>query len=355
MPTDPNDVRTNDLEKWLYPATGAMHEWRGSYLGFTYNGRHSSEFGIVRTSTSNRYDDNLLPNKNVKTTAVPGGDGAYYFGSNYTQRQFTVQFAFDALSDAQLREMRQWLGTGQIHDLIFDEFPYKVYSAAVTGNATAKHLCFDEGNGVVYKGDGSIQFTCYFPFARSRYKWLSDYTIANIPEWNNDEFYNNKTEWAVGSGMLESSVITEDTLYYDSYKGETGRDYIGYIPVLNVGDVPTDFQLFIPSQFLTNNLTIWYGALASHSDYKITIGALSNPPERGGIVMNSKTRLLQDCVINVGGNFVIGNTLYNQYIINGDFFKILTTSSDSLTCIGFQTTSSVGNDSPIIKYNYLYY
>ena len=136
MPTDPNDVRTNDLEKWLYPAAGAMHEWRGSYLGFTYNGRHSSEFGIVRTSTSNRYDDNLLPNKNVKTTAVPGGDGAYYFGSNYTQRQFTVQFAFDALSDAQLREMRQWLGTGQIHDLIFDEFPYKVYSAAVTGNAT---------------------------------------------------------------------------------------------------------------------------------------------------------------------------------------------------------------------------
>lgn len=352
MPTDPNDVRTNDLEKWLYPTAGAMHEWRGSYLGFTYNGRHSSEFGIVRTSTGNRYDDNLLPNKNVKTTAVPGGDGAYYFGSNYTQRQFTVQFAFDALSDAQLREMRQWLGTGQIHDLIFDEFPYKVYSAAVTGNATAKHLCFDEGSGVVYKGDGSIQFTCYFPFARSRYKWLSQYTTTNIPEWNGDEFYNNKTEWAVGSGMLESANGK------DSYVSGTDAGRVkGVIPIFNPGDLPTDFKLFIPSTFLASDCTI---VLASSRSYtvgnpQITIGSITSLITTEGLMMDTKTHLLRkyEKTGDLGTPIRITNELYNHYIVSGDFFQIPQINPNETMYIVFKDYNYSGT--PAIEYNYLYY
>jgi hypothetical protein len=118
-----------------------------------------------------------------------------------------------------------------------------VYSAAVTGNATAKHLCFDEGNGVVYKGDGSIQFTCYFPFARSRYKWLSQYTFEHIPEWNNEDIYKNIGEWSEGSGLLfAANKITESSPnllpVVDSYaKGKNG----GTIRVFNPGDIPTDF------------------------------------------------------------------------------------------------------------------
>jgi hypothetical protein len=30
---------------------------------------------------------------------LPGGDGTYYFGSEYTQRQFNVDFATDELSE----------------------------------------------------------------------------------------------------------------------------------------------------------------------------------------------------------------------------------------------------------------
>ena len=354
MPTDPNDVRTNDLEKWLYPAAGAMHEWRGSYLGFTYNGKHSSEFGIVRTSTSNRYDDNLLPNKNVKTTAVPGGDGAYYFGSNYTQRQFTVQFAFDALSDAQLREMRQWLGTGQIHDLIFDEFPYKVYSAAVTGNATAKHLCFDEGNGVVYKGDGSIQFTCYFPFARSRYKWLSDYTIANIPEWGNDEFYNNTSEWAEGSQLWQSS-----TKQYPSSSARTvpidvfqiALSDCAELDVLNNGDMPVDFLLYISQNALDNmqnsSIQIYY----NHSGVALQCGQL---PQGVNLVIDTKAHLIRGWDL-VNNQKVMNDTIYNNYIIAGDFFQLekgLTHLSLDLDQGG---SSYVESSDFEIKYDYLYY
>jgi phage-related protein len=58
--------------------------------------------------------------------------------------------------------LKSHFGDKKIHDLIFDETPYKIYSAKVTGTATIKHLAFSEGStGRVYKGEGSIQFTCF--------------------------------------------------------------------------------------------------------------------------------------------------------------------------------------------------
>jgi hypothetical protein len=45
----------------------------------------------------------------------------------------------------------------QIHDLVFDETPYKAWSAKVTGTATLKYIPFDEGeSGRTYKGEGTI-------------------------------------------------------------------------------------------------------------------------------------------------------------------------------------------------------
>jgi phage-related protein len=44
-----------------------------------------------------------------------------------------VSIAFEELTEEKYRAMRQWLDGKGIHDLIFDEAPYKVYSAKVTG------------------------------------------------------------------------------------------------------------------------------------------------------------------------------------------------------------------------------
>jgi hypothetical protein len=38
-----------------------MSEFKGDYMGFTYNGSHSSDLGIVRVSNGSRFDENLLP------------------------------------------------------------------------------------------------------------------------------------------------------------------------------------------------------------------------------------------------------------------------------------------------------
>ena len=166
-----------------------MSGLKGDYMGFTYNGIHSSDLGIVRVSDGSRFNENLLPTMKDKTVQVPGGDGTYYFGSQYTQRQFNVSFAFDDLTEVQIAEIKRVFGDKQIHDLIFDETPYKVWSAKVTGNATIKYIPFAEGiANRLYKGEGTIQFTCYHPFARCAFlhtdtkeKLRSLY--PNIDEW----------------------------------------------------------------------------------------------------------------------------------------------------------------------------
>ena len=156
-------------------------DFKGDYMGFSYGVTqpdgterltHSSTLGIVRTSDGSRFNENLLPTIQDKTVQVPGGDGTYFFGSYYTQRQFSVSFAFDSLTEEQIAEIRRVFGDKQIHDLIFDERPYKVYSAKVTGTATIKYIAFAEGaSNRLYKGEGTIQFTCYNPFARC---WSND-------------------------------------------------------------------------------------------------------------------------------------------------------------------------------------
>lgn len=220
----------------IYTENPNNREWRGSYLGFTFNGVHSSDLGIVRTSSGSRYNDDLLPTTTDKTVEVPGGDGTYYFGSYYTQRQFTIDFAFDRLTDLQLRNLRRCLGDKKIHDLIFDETPYKVYSAKVTGSSSVKHLCFDiDGGQRIFKGEGTIQFTCFFPFARSRYKYLDSYTLGNIPEWDNDADLVNTKEWRVASGIDNQGI--NDMIYEDAIeKLITDIDLITTAP----GDLFTD-------------------------------------------------------------------------------------------------------------------
>lgn len=198
---------------------------KGDFIGFTFGDVHSSSYGIVRTSNGSRYNTNLLPQSQDQTVAVPGGDGVYFFGSNYTTRSFQLQIASDEISEMQLRQIKQWLGDKQLHDLIFDEVPYKVYTAKCTGMPQFNFLCFDENGGRVYKGEGSIEFTAYYPFARSRYKFLDDYIYPrdfttwtySVEEWssiysslyikvnnvyvkNTNSTYDSETTYYVGSG-----------------------------------------------------------------------------------------------------------------------------------------------------------
>lgn len=322
-----------------------MSAIKGDFIGFTYNGVHSSELGIVRVSGGSRFEENLLPTMSDKTTQVPGGDGTYFFGSYYTQRQFKVSFAFDSLTESNLRRMRQLFGDKEIHDLIFDELPFKVYSAKVTGNATIKHICFDEGEtNRLYKGEGTIQFTAFYPYARSRFKYLSQYIGQNndnlnvtIPEWRNKT--GNIIEWKTASGMLE------DIDKYDSFSesGVNNNIYTAYL--YNPGDLDVDFKLYLP----ISNEQVTFQILLEDSE-QINITNLVKNGSDNYVCLNSKTNLIEGCKLKNNGtienlDFITTGTLYNSYISGGNFFKIP---------LGESTIQVTGLKPIGIDYKYLY-
>ena len=251
-----------------------MSAFKGDYMGFSFGKKedgtpmHSSDLGIVRTSSGSRFNENLLPTMQDKTVQVPGGDGTYYFGSYYTQRQFTVSFAFDSLTEEQIARIKRVFGDKGVHDLIFDETPYKVYSAKVTGNATLKYLAFDEGNTHrLYKGEGTIQFTCYDPFARCYSTNPVDYGMVkeSVTAENykpNTYYYHNTTQKKF---ILDSSENFDSSReYYTSQNVQEVNEWWAASRISeggNFGDVAVPFTLVINSEngSTSDNKISWNG------------------------------------------------------------------------------------------------
>lgn len=291
----------------------------GDFIGFTFNGVHSSDMGIIRTSDGSRFNENLLPASTDKTVQIPGGDGTYYFGSNYTQRQIPISIATDELTETQFRQLKQWLGDKQMHPLVFDEAPYKTYMVKTSSIPTLKFICFDnitKNNGEmtvnrVYKGEGSLQFIAYFPFARCTKKYLSEYTDSN------------KEEWASASGLLTTQ---------GDYDG-TGAE----INLYNPGDIETDFFAYYARTSLKRLAKIYINSNILNFDFSNNDNVIDTY-----IRINSKANLIEGC----DENFKPTGTLYNKFITSGDFFKIPTGENQLL---------SVGANCVKIEYDYLYY
>lgn len=249
--------------------------------------------GLTRICNGNRNQEGLLPSIKDTTTDIPGRDGQYYFYSTFDKKQFTINYAFDALTEVEVDRIKVWLGDKKLHQLGFAEdigalinpqvsytlkpngpysitgifvnesryskieeffqdygkgqyslvykqsgqgagqtvslicpsteidegdlfnlgisFTYthpskdgdmivgyidvqiiekglkKYYTAKVTSQSILKYIPFDNDissseDGDIYKGEGSIQFTCYYPFARKQeqYLQLGDNDFLNI-------------------------------------------------------------------------------------------------------------------------------------------------------------------------------
>ena len=327
--------------------------FEGDFIGFSFNNRHSSEFNIKRVSDGSRFNENLLPTLQDKTAQVTGGDGTYYWDTSYTQKPFPISFAFDNLSEKQFRELRQWLGVKELCPLIFDEAPYKVYTVKVTGTPTLKYICFDKeveedketelistenlngsyvqgakSNQRVYKGEGTIQFTAYYPYARSQFKTKEEYENAGYP---------NVDEWIETSGILDESA------YKDSYDVKSSSTN-----VYNPGDLETDFILYFNFGENSNSIDLTQIKLSKGEvdEYNNSIlnffGPFVKKESDYGFKINTKTNLIE----GIDKNKKVTGTLYNEHIKSGEFFKIPIGS-------GYQLKSN----GPIfeIEYNYLYY
>ena len=304
---------------------------KGDFIGFSFNEHRSESLGIVRVSDGSRYNEDLVPTTQDKTVQVPGGDGFYYFGSDYTQKPFTIPIAFDELTEKQFRELQQVFGTKELGKLVFDERPYKYYMVK-SSKPQLKYICFGKEGDRIYKGEGTLNFTAYYPYAKSVHKFLDEYSDKN------------KDEWKEASGMRPSKQTTEFT--YDTFdENDTVRVY-------NAGDLEADFILKFngaPSNAVNIELS-----QQDVSDKKAFLNlkkfGLKNADT--GFQINTKTNLIEG--FNAEG---LTGTLYNENITQGDFFKIPTRDFFKIPTQEEKSYQiSVTGATPIeIVYDYIYY
>lgn len=308
----------------------------GDFIGFSFDGHSSSELGIVRVSNGNRYEDNLLPTFQDSTVQVPGGNGTYYFGTYYTQKPIQIQIAFDSLTEVQFRKIQTVFQADKMGKLIFEETPYKYYLVKVSGAPNLKYLCFGEKETIIhedkpdiitnvnkriYKGEGTLNFIAYFPFAMTNEnKYISDFKEDNV--W----------EWAESSGMLYSASQLN---YPDGNAMECD--------IYNGGDVPTDWSAYFvfPGLTLTDDGTDILKSNLQYIQLKTSDGSdkILNLKDDGIVRkgkdncfrINSKTNLIEGGICNFKttnpltldfSTFSTTENLYNEYIKSGDFFQI---------------------------------
>lgn len=233
------------------------------FTGFRFGCIHSSDLHLVVVSSSDRYTKNVLPKNNDYTEDVPGGNGQYYFGQTYSTREFTIEVAFDKVDEKTWRKISQLFSTDKLQDLVFDELPYKTYRAKLSQDPEFKFICFsDHDTGErVYKGEGTLNFICYFPFAYGFNKYIiraADDYLLKVPEpeprvhsiednpykqkitkiYNKDlkEQYNVKNNmnapWKGGYPTIEQ--VRAGELYFDAPDGQKQlidvRDYFRNVP-----------------------------------------------------------------------------------------------------------------------------
>lgn len=351
-------------------------EGRDDFLGFTFNGRHSSEFRIVRVSQNNAYSETLLPNSRDITTEIVGRDGLYYFGSSFEQRPITIDFAFDDLHEEQFNDMTQWLAAKTEGELTFDERPYKTYMGKINSTPTLNYVCFSEtweeevgsktldmllggedsdesftsqtiNNGRVYKGTGKVQFTCFYPWAYAKYNTAADYSS-----------YNNINDWKDAAHM-PANLNGKNTLL--------GTTHAKYIITYNAGQVDTPFKLMIKVgsdvtgansasiRFKKGSNT--YSAAQAEQIMYLDLNYLKSSVsgQYRYFVIDSELHLILECngTTLAAPNYT--NKVYNYAIVAGDFFKLPNYDAGENGIGRIETTNLDFPNDPVIQYNYRYY
>lgn len=239
------------------------------YIGFTYNIKtaatvdqaavpyHSiTDLKIYRTSNGNRYSESITPAMTDKVVDVPGSDGQYYFGTTFKNRTFTIDYAFDSLTQTEINTIKKIFSGDGIYELVFDEdrdsngYAKKIWSAKVTGTVTMKHLCFEEKiNGKianVYKGEGSITFTCYYPYARSE-----KIEIAK------GQAVNNKTYQPTNKGDFPAPIVI-DFSYTHPSNATSNLTCYGFVFSDGSGNAPTKQIKFSAPKTIQKGATVNY-------------------------------------------------------------------------------------------------
>jgi predicted phage tail component-like protein len=131
-------------------------------LYFTYDGIHSSDFGILNVNSSGGlYEEQSLPTREIVEEKTFFRDEPYFFGFDYQPREFSIEAYFEeGWDDDSLAKVKKWLFQDTYKPLSFSDNPDIIYYCAVINTPTQVH------NGLE-QGYLKLDFRCNSPYVFS--------------------------------------------------------------------------------------------------------------------------------------------------------------------------------------------
>lgn len=281
-----------------------------------------------------------------------------------------------------------------------------------------KYVQDNQGNDVyerIYKGEGTIEFIAYYPFAIQTHKFLDDFDQTDVNEWSAashllqnkdtimglDEIVGNqlivynagdvptglmiwipfgtdteskeeqREQSFTAEGQEDTYTFTIDdnpetiTVFIDDVQLESG-DYTYTTGNLSISNTNLSEGQIVKVQYTvteTNEkkMTDWANDLKlEYNDYELIISKDIQPQSKDdiGILINTVNGLIEGVrvvAVELDGNinYETSGTIYNRYV-RGHFFKIEPNNTDTYQVINVPSLPISAEDIHIF-YNYLYF
>ena len=133
--------------------------------GFTYNGTHSSSYGVTHVETpGDRWFES--PDFEIYQTDIPWHSGGTIHGKKVKIREFSLNCFFEQISIMQREQIRKWLGRETSGNLMFDDMPFVYWKVTPEpmGNLKLYNDHLDANLRQAYSGTFTAKFLAADPF-----------------------------------------------------------------------------------------------------------------------------------------------------------------------------------------------
>lgn len=173
-------IQVEELTKNLMP-------WEKEFIDFSFNGHHISEFGLVATTSSDRYSFDGSPEFEDETSTINGVMGQYYWGTTIKTKKYTYNLATDGMTEQQFSEFKRLFRPGYYgqfyEDTWWDRYCY-VRIESVVNFTFVPFLAEDTIAGIplktrIYKGECKLTLIQDKPF-QFAFQHVLDSTIKDL-------------------------------------------------------------------------------------------------------------------------------------------------------------------------------
>lgn len=131
-------------------------------LGFSYNGIHSSEFGILNVHTdSGLFEEQFLPERTIVEEKTFGRHEPYFFGFDYSPSSVPLKFYFDeGWDDKKIQQVAMWLTQPVYKPLVFDTDKSRIFHCVYEGDPRILHNGLKEGYvNISFRSNSPFSYT----------------------------------------------------------------------------------------------------------------------------------------------------------------------------------------------------